>query len=327
MPARATIVRKGRAKSTARPADARGFERRRGLMSFLTWAFFLNEVLGRDAIGPAAARASDAEAPPSPYVSDGRGPENAPADRAPPAVGDEVEPVAAGPASDAPRALTLSGPAFGPPRHGADGADGAATRLAGPADASGAGAPGSPGASLGAVAAHRSDVAPSDSASGDADPVLALAIAPEGLLHGIADTLEQVPVVGGLLGSSVDTVASTVGSLLGSVAGILGSDRPGEGVGEDAVAADGSLVFDEGSGQPPPDAIYSAQGFTDYGLALDVGLPGGSVASGASAAAAPEPFAVMSEVGAADAASTSVPSLLAGLADEAGQRSAADVLG
>jgi hypothetical protein len=310
MRARGTIAARSKATRTVRAAEPKGLERRRGLLSFLTWAFFLADVLGRDGLAPSAAHAAEADEPlPAHGTTDAAPATHEPVDRPLTSLGDQAEPVT----------MISPGYTYTVPSGGGElrlsdsdipnaASDELASRSALPQG-------------LDAGSARASDFASSDDISpGAADPADALfhvAVAPDGLLHGVADTLGALPLVGNLLGGAVETVASTVESLVGGLGGLL-SPHGSDGA---AVASGGSFAFDSAPSTAPSHEIETTHGFTDFGIALELGLPGTSALS-FSPSAPPELASFSSDP---DASHLSIPADH-GLPDEAGQRASADVL-
>jgi hypothetical protein len=306
-------------------AEAKGLERRRGLISFLTWAFFLADMLGRDGISPSVAQASDADEPAPPHGGpDTTPPLNELSDRPLTSIGDAGEPI------------TLVSPGYtlslSPLSSGAGASDvGGGSPAA--QTASRAATVETGGAEMGGTATvglppDISEATPQDGAQpADAASFLAVTVTPDGLLHGVADTLGAVPVVGDLLGSTVHAVASTVGSLVDGLGGLLAPSGGSTASPAEAVlASDGAIEFDAGSSQAPLNEIETPHGFTDYGIALELNLSGGAPLHLTALAPPAEPFADLIGFETDRDASHLAASADAGLPDEVGHRSSADVL-
>jgi hypothetical protein len=222
MRARGTIAARIKAAQKHHVAQAKGLERRRGLISFLTWAFFLADMLGRDGISPSAAHASAADEPAPPHGSpDITPPPSELSDRPPTSMGDPGEPVTIVSPGYTLSLAPVASEAGALDAGGAGGSDGPAYRAT-PIETGGTATGG--GVETGAVASFSPepppDGPPPDGAQGEDAPPL-LTIAPDGLLHGVVDTLGAVPIVGDLLSATAHTVASTVGSLVDGLGGIL----------------------------------------------------------------------------------------------------------
>lgn len=311
MSARGMIA--ARAKAARRPhvAEAKGLERRRGLISFLTWAFFLADLLARDGVTSASAHASAPdETTPVHGTSDVAPVTHDLADRPMTGLGDQGEPAT----SVSPGyTLHLQAPvgesaALDIRDAGGDDAAAARTTTHHPIDGGGA------------VTTGMSADAPHQAGSETAEPasLLHATVAPDGLLHGVGDTLGELPLVGSLLGDTVHTVASTVENLVGGWGGLL-SPRGSDTVADTALASGGSMAFDPASSTAPVHELETPHGFTDYGIALELGLPGSSVLNSAPSSATD----VASFSPEHDAVSLSTDH---SLPDEAGQRASSDVL-
>jgi hypothetical protein len=316
MRARGTFAARARTRQTIHVAEARGLERRRGLISFLTWAFFLAEVFGRDGIVPSSAQAAEPEeSAPSHGNGDAAPPPNELADRPMTGIGDPGEPVtiiSPGYTLNLQTSVAEAGPVDIGDRDGQDAPAGhGVTPL--PADAAGA-------AAGGVSPAAPDAISPGGAESAETPALLHVGLAPDGLLHGLADTLGELPLVGNLLGNTLHAVTSTVDNLVGGLGGLASSS--GSGGGEDAVlASGGSLAFEPTASAAPLHELETPHGFTDYGIALELSLPGSSVLS----LAPPSAIDVTSFSADHDASHLSVPAD-AGIPDDVGQRASADVL-
>lgn len=307
-----------RAKSARRSyvAEAKGLERRRGLISFLTWAFFLADMIGRDGVTPASAHVSAPdETTPEHGTSDVAPVANDLADRPMTGLGDQGEPTATvspgytfhlpAPGGDA-APLDVRDP-------GGDGTSAASTATQHPVDGGGAVATG--------IATAATD-APHQAGSDAAEPasLFHATIAPDGLLHGVADALGELPLVGSLLGDTVHTVASSVESLVGGLGGLLATRGP-DAPADPALASGGSIAFEPASSTAQAHELETPHGFTDYGIALELGLPVSSVLN-----SAPSPTTDVASLSPDhDAVHLAIPTDHS-LPDEAGQRASADVL-
>jgi hypothetical protein len=312
MRAPAIIAARSKRASRTHVAEGKGLERRRGLVSFLTWAFFFAEVFGRDGIEPASAHAAEAdELRPSHASSDDAPVANNLADRPMTGIVDDGEPTT-------PVSTDYS---FNPQPSG---------RYDTSLDTGDTGTQDAPVVN---TVAHQpisvGDGATFDGPSAEVDampmadpiepaPLIHLTIAPDGLLHGVADTLGDLPLVGNLLGDTVHLVASTVEGVLGGLGGLLSPHASDAGE-ETLVASGGYIAFEPGAAAAPFHELETPQGFTLYGIELS--LPGGSALSHAPSPASD--FA--SESPDYDAAHLSVSSDHAS-PDDIGQRAAADAL-
>ena len=92
---------------------------------------------------------------------------------------------------------------------------------------------------------------------------------PSGLLGGVADGLGGLPLVGGLLEDVGSTLASTTGNLLSLVG--LGGDSGAHSYGND-VGTPGQLAFgDSAAAARPHELATPSGGYTTYGIALNLG--------------------------------------------------------
>lgn len=252
-------------------AESKGAERRRGQLSFLTWAFVLAEVFGRDGVivssahaakpgDPTPAHAKDAAAPPASDVSD----------RPMTGIGDGDEP-----------ATSLS-PGYETtiPAGGANfpSVDLLARIDEGPTSFRNT-VVGNSHANLSADP-HPSSEPAADHADHAAEPnaFLQIGVAPDGLLHGLVETVGDLPLVGGLLGNTVQGVLSTVDGLVGGLVSGLLFPAHADGADSAPLASSGTMAFDaHGDTFPAALEIQTASGFTDYGIAL--GLPDDGLSS------------------------------------------------
>ena len=318
---------------TARPhavVEAKGLERRRGLLSFLTWAFVLTELFGRDSLGPSSARASDADETtraddraevagqptdiadrPSASSAPGDSSEHAPTLVSPGAT--LVLPASA--SGDASRDLSSDGPERidnGPiDAVHATASGGGSVAVPGSSDADGATAGSDPSAAPELVAAGAPSL--------DAAPFLQLSVSPNGLVHGVSEIVEAVPLVGDVLSAAADTVVSAVGTILDGVGGLLGRSDP-----DGPLASGGSIEIQGDTASLPFAPLHTADGFTDYGIALELDLSGGlaSPLPSVEGASLADVIKQSSDLFPTPASIAGEP----GLSDDAGHRSASDVL-
>lgn len=322
----AAAAQSARARYVAEPT---GLERRRGLISFLTWAFVLSEMFGRDGIGASAARASE---------SDESTAEQGRADSAPqtldmlayarPSPDDASlqmgQPTPSSAGATTPVLPSASSVLSAEPR--SDSADGAAAVRA---DTAPAGAPHGAGGALAQAtdgggtdnqAATLPEAIAGDGEHGPTSPLIQLSVSSDGLiqdglLQNVGQIIDAVPVVGQVVGSTVEALSSTVDNILGSVTGLLGLN------GADGAFASGGLIEIDMANAPLAfDAVQTAQGFTDYGIALELDFSGGVATSLSSTMAAPLADALNLGSGLLP-----MPDQLS-LPDEAAQRSSSDVL-
>lgn len=271
MSVRGKIAARAKAARRSHVAEARGLERRRGLISFLTWAFFLADLFGRDGVMPASAHASaHDETTPAHGTSDVAPIANDLADRPMTGLGDQSEPTTVSPGYT----LHLQAPGGdAAPLDirdlGGEGASAARTATHHPIDG---------GSAVATVISSAATDATHPAGTETAEPpsLLHATIAPDGLLDGVAHTLGELPLVGSLLGDTVHMVTSSVESLVGGLGGLL-SPRGTDAAGDAAIASGGSIAFEPASSTASPYELETPHGFTDYGIALELGLPGNSV--------------------------------------------------
>jgi hypothetical protein len=253
-----------RASAHSQAIAARGVERRRGMVNFLTWAFFMGQVFGRDGV-VAGAHGAEADDTAEQRTSDEAAPAGDSADRSPSGLSDLAEDASSPPPGYASALPAIGGNIYLPvlERSGLAGSDSRIGISSGHAQAQ---ANGGEGVSPPADASHEvGDGAPKDAQGLDLPPdgsFLDVAFAPHGLLNHVADALDGVPVVGNLLGSLVHTVANTVGGAAEGVGNLL------DGV----LGSDGLLEFEPAA--PPPHDLQGPEGLTDYGIALELDMPG-----------------------------------------------------
>lgn len=317
MQARGRIAARAKGVRPGLVAEARGLERRRGLISFLTWAFVLAEVLGRDALGASSGDAAEADEP-SPTRESGeamhQSSDVADTPSASPDENGNGEPstiISPG----ATLVLPAAANAVGPLNAGAEGWNNAGGDSAQPA-AHGASGAASPVAESTIGSGESSPVAEADAVSQEAPSLVQLSISTGGLLHGVAETVEALPIGGDVLGATVESALSAVDALVGSVGGFL---IPGNADG--ALASGGLIDIDAAPSPAPFDALHTPQGFTDYGIAIELDLSHGTTSAPLSSASGGA-LADLVKLGPDLLTAPELPAL----SDEAGQRSSADVL-
>ncbi len=270
-----------RRKPVALVADSKGTERRRGHISFLTWAFVLAEVFGRDGVASSLAHAAEPDDPTPAHANDAVAPSASDiSDRPMTGIGDDDEP-----------ATTVSpGYAHTIPAGGANfpSVDLLARVDEGPtsfrdtvASSGGSTAGGNSHANVSADP-HPSTESAADYAGHAAEPnaLLQIGVEPDGLVHGLVETLGDLPLVGGLLGNTVQGVASSVDGLVGGLVGGLLSPAHAGGADSALLASTGSMAFDtHGDIAHAAHETHTASGFTDYGIALELGSSAGGLLS------------------------------------------------
>lgn len=265
---------------------------RRRWLSFLTWAFVLSEVAGRDGFLPATAHAAADDAPAADGASSGGGA---------PITGD-VPTVAVTMAGEAPTPI-ISQQAAAMPGNGVSDLP-ADSLLAQPVplgEADGAAAPRSGGGGggggpdgYGGADAHAGDIgghAGDGIAFGTAEaPTLSLDVAAplqlglhldlgdglSGVVGDITGTLAHVPLLGSLTAGLGDTLVTTADGLLSvaepvvSVIGLGGSSDGGPL--DSALGVPGQLLFAGGEPSPQGNELATpAGGYSNYGISLSVG--------------------------------------------------------
>ncbi|HRN87280.1 hypothetical protein [Hyphomicrobium sp.] len=316
MHARGIIATRAKAARARGGAEAKGLERRRGLISFLTWAFVLSEMFGRDGLGPSSARASEDDEPSGRDGSSETAQQPADvADRSPTSLGETGDPSAT-PSSLAPSivpvttGLNASGDRLSQDMANAGRDALVATPNAGP----GGGAVALPASSGVDNSPPSSDPAAPEmvataSPQPDASSLVQLSISPEGIFSSVAEIVDAVPLVGGVLSATVETVLGGVSELL---------HRGPEG----ALASGGLIVIEAGAGSQHFASLHSSDGYTDYGIALELDLSGGIAPSLQLAAVSDPLLADVVNLGSAFLPTPGEP----GLSNEAGQRASGDLL-
>ena len=323
MHARGIIATRAKAARARGGAEAKGLERRRGLIIFLTWAFVLSEMFGRDGLGPSSARASEDDEPSGRDGSSETAQQPADvADRSPTSLGETGDPSAT-PSSLSPSIVpvttgfNVTGDRLQQDMDN-DGRDAlVATPNAGPGgDAvalpASSGVDNSPPSSDPAAPEMVATASPQP----DASSLVQLSISPEGVLSSVAEIVDAVPLVGGVLSATVESVSSTVDTVLGGVSELL--HRGPEG----ALASGGLIEIEAGAGSAHFAPLHSSDGYTDYGIALELDLSGGIAPSLQLAAVSDPLLADVVNLGSAFLPTPGEP----GLSDEAGQRASGDLL-
>lgn len=260
-------------KTLAHVAESKGAERRRGQLSFLTWAFVLAEVFGHDGVTAASAHAAEAEDPKPARAQDASTPPVSDvSDRPMTGIGDGDEPpttVSPGYAQTIP-----AGGANFPSVDLLARVDDAPTSFRDTVvNSSDSTAGGNSHANVSADPHPSSEPAPdhADHAA-EPNPLLEIGVDPDGLVQGLVETLGDLPLVGGLLGDTVQGIVSTVDGLVGGLVGGLLSPSHADGADSAPLASSGTIAFDAHPDvAPAAHETQTASGFTDYGIAL--GLP------------------------------------------------------
>lgn len=295
--ANARRVLESAAPSPTRPErDTSDLSDRRRWASFLTWAFFLAEMAGRDGILPTSAHAGDEALGRADHPSGTTAP-----------IANHLPNISVSTAAEAPESITYQHaptlPAYAPTPLSSELAEAKIAPIddgfAHGGGAAGGGASGHPmaadGASLASVAGDGAFVA--FNTSGE---LLDLGLGhdmndtAQGLLGGISDVLSSLPVVGGLLGNLGDTLADATDHLLPALTpatSLIGLDGGHEGAG---VGSPGHINFSFGAPSDSPTLVSDSGGYTNYGIALSLG---GSDA-GTSASEAPVDSDLTSGLGA-----------------------------
>lgn len=282
-----TAASASRAPPRAHTSDESGLVDRRRWMSFLTWAFVLGEMVGRDGLLLAAAHAAEDDLGRVSHPGTGMAP-----------IVNNLPNVDVSTATEGPEPITYQHaptmPSYGPTQLSSE--LGAAKATAGADDV----AHGQIAGGGGGGAGSHADAAPASDGIVDAGVHLSLGDAqflafahdgqpldlglhldPSGLLGDVADGLGGVPLVGGLLEDVGSTLASTTGNLLSLVG--LGGDAGAHSYGND-VGTPGLLAFADSSEPTPAHELATPSGYTTYGIALNLGPSDASPVSGEAAA-------------------------------------------
>lgn len=264
--------------------DGPPFDRRRWL-SFLTWAFVLAEMAGRDAFLPGSAQASEAETGPG----DHHPPAAAPIANSLPNVdvssdAESPAPITyqhAGPmpaytsdatASELSAAKTIPAADLGPEMHLASQGAGGAAPPFGTSEANGSVSHGETSSMLDqpivAAIGHDGSVI-------DLGLHFDLGDTAQSLIAGVADTLGNLPLLGDTLEGLGSALAKTAGSLLSAiepVVSLVGSGNDDASQFGSDLGLPGQLIFaPAGNGSGPDELAYPQGGYTTYGIALSIG--------------------------------------------------------
>lgn len=328
MHAREWVAARVQSAHTRYVVEPKGFERRRGLVSFLTWAFVLSEMFGRDGVGPSSACASNGDEADATQAREDSAPQTTDVLARATSPPDEAGPQMAQDTSSSTSATmpVLPAASYAPLETLFDNADSVGAVLADPASsgtAHGGGESKTP-AEDGSSTDNHPSAFPEQGAAGGSEnwetpSLLQLSVSSDGLIYdglfqSVGQIIDAVPIVGQVVGSTVEALTSTVDNVLGSVGGLLVL-----GAADGALASGGWIEIDTGMLRPAFDAIQTAQGFTDYGIALELDASGGGTSLLSVAAA---PLADFINLGSAFLPTPGEP----GLSDEAGQRASGDLL-
>lgn len=268
------------------------FSEKRRWASFLTWAFVLAEMAGRDAFLPTSAHAADAEAP-----QDGHGS----SDGSP--IANALPNIDVATQSEGPDPITYQH-AAPMPAYAADAPVSALseakeipTAELGPQVHVGAGGGGGGGGGTASAEAGASD------SVGHDQPILALGDGAQALdiglhlnagdtLHDllglVPNTLGGLPIVGDTIGAIGGTLASTVDGVLSTLQPLVSlvgvGDESHGGFGNN-LGLPGQLLFPTANETSLASELVSSHGsYTTYGMALSLGADFGAASSADSAA-------------------------------------------
>jgi len=258
-----------------------GLVDRRRWTSFLTWAFVLAEMAGRDGFLPTAAHAGDDDAGLSTHGS---------GDTAP--IVNNLPNISVSTATDGPDAVNYQHASLAnlPAATGLS-SELAEAKIAPAADmlAQGTGAGGGSGHVGGAPVGEAANDAVGVNVGLGAPDLAALSHlgAPldlglhldlhlsntaHGLLGGLADDLGNLPLGGGLLEEVVSNLASTTGSGLEPVVSLVGVHGDNGGAHGSDVASPGQFSFGDYPTPASGDELATQSGgYTNYGIALNLG--------------------------------------------------------
>ena len=274
--------------ASASVSNEGGMMDRRRWTSFLTWAFVLGEVAGRDGLLPTAAHAGEDEL----------GRVSHPGSDTLPIV-NNLPNINVSTATEGPEPITYQHaptlPSYAPTQLASELGEAKITSGAdemGHGQSVGGGGGGGPDSHSDAALASDSTLdAGAHLSLGDAQflafahdgaPLdLGLHLDPSGFLGDVADGLSGLPLVGGLLDDVGSTLASTTGSVL-SLVGIFGDDAGTHSYGND-VGMPGQLSFGDTAEPAAANELASPGGYTTYGIALNLGSSDVSTASGETA--------------------------------------------
>ena len=259
--------------SPTRPVrDASDLGDRRRWASFLTWAFVLAEMAGRDGILPASAHAGDEALGRTDHASSATAP-----------IANNLPNISVSTATEAPELITYQHaptlPAYAATPLSSELGE---AKIAPIADgfAHGGGAVGGGGfghpmsaddASLASEASDGAFVAFNPSGELlDLGLSLDMNDTAQGLLGGVSDVLSSLPLIGSLLGNLGDTLASSLPALspATSLIGLDGGHDDAQGAG---VGSPGQINFSFGAPSDSPALVSDSGGYTNYGIALSFG--------------------------------------------------------
>jgi hypothetical protein len=235
---------------------------RRRWTSFLTWAFVLAEMAGREGHLPTTAHAGDEALGHADHATGTTAP-----------IANNLPNISVSTAAEAPESITYQHaptlPAYAPTPLSSELTEAKIAPIddgfAHGGGAAGGGASGHPMAADDAsLATEASDGAFVAFTSGE---LLDLGLShdmndtAQGLLGGFSDVLSSLPLVGGLLGNLSDTLVHATDHLIG-----LDGGHEGAGVG-----SPGHINFSFGAPSDSPALVSESGGYTNYGIALSLG--------------------------------------------------------
>lgn len=262
-------------KPTRPERDTSDLGDRRRWASFLTWAFVLAEMAGRDGILPTSAHAGDDGLGRADHASGAIAP-----------IANNLPNISVSTATEAPESITYQHaptmPAYAPTPLSSELGEAKIAPTASGFVHGGAAAGGGSGHPMSADdASHASEA--SDGAfvafntSGE---VLDLGLSldmndtAQGLLGGISDALSSLPLVGGLLGNLGDALADPTDHLLPtlvpatSLVGLDGGHDDAQGAGD---GSPGHINFTLGGPSDSPALVSDSGSYTNYGIAMSLG--------------------------------------------------------
>ena len=259
----------------AQVSDESGMLDRRRWTSFLTWAFVLSEMAGRDGLLPTAAHAAEEDLG---RLSHG-GSDTAP-------IVNNLPNISVSTATEGPEPITYQHaatlPAYAPTGLSSELAEAKIAPTGEPISSGhasgGGGGGGNAATDADATGAHLTLgdgqflAFSQDGAPLDLGLQLDLSDTVHGLLGGVAGGLGNLPLVGELLdnvGSSVVSTAGNLLSMLEPVVSLIGVD--GDAVGSGTTAAPGQLSFGDGGGAAAHELGTPGGGYSTYGVALNLG--------------------------------------------------------
>jgi hypothetical protein len=260
-------------KPTRPERDTSDLGDRRRWASFLTWAFVLAEMAGRDGILPTSAHAGDDGLGRADHASGATAP-----------IANNLPNISVSTATEAPESITYQHaptlPAYAPTPLSSELGEAKIAPIAdGFAHGGAAGGGGASGghpmsaddASLTSEASDGAFVAFNSSGELlDLGLSLDMNDTAQGL-GGISDVLSSLPLVGGLLGNLGDSLADATDHLLpvlSPATSLISLDGGHEGAG---VASPGQIDFSFGAPSGSPALVSDSGGYTNYGIALSLG--------------------------------------------------------